>query len=210
MATGSGVSNRIDKIVLLLSAEREKIERVSVRDLARCLVMLAVERHPSVPELEQLIGVSPGTLLRVHEGLADRAREESNAMLKAQRDALPKMAKPSSVPSVPRNDQRLQAPHDQAEWLTSAERWKTAAACHPVEGGSMSNVVTRLIEDQEIVERHLVGSKGYWITLVEVANDGREKWAIWSPSAEVLGLRWSRATAEKAVLELEATGRMTA
>jgi hypothetical protein len=56
--------------------------------------------------------------------------------------------------------------------------------------------------------RHLVGEEGFWIEPRGIGGDGREKFAIFSPNGELLGMKWGKDAAETAVHELMTTGSM--
>jgi hypothetical protein len=62
---------------------------------------------------------------------------------------------------------------------------------------------------QAVIKRDMAGKSGHWIESRGVAGDGREKWAIFSPSGVLLGMVWGKERAEAAVAKLVATGRMS-
>jgi hypothetical protein len=64
-------------------------------------------------------------------------------------------------------------------------------------------------EQQERVERELIGSAGHWIENRGVAGDGREKLALFDPNGVFLCMKWGKSAAEAAIRQLVETGSIS-
>ena len=70
--------------------------------------------------------------------------------------------------------------------------------------------VLRAIEEDEPVARELVGNTGHWIEERERGNDGRVKFAVFSPDGELLCMKWGKDTCERAAKQHAAGEMITA
>ena len=82
-----------------------------------------------------------------------------------------------------------------------------------IRAGEEARKVRQMISDAEEtteVARELIGAQGHYIMAHgDPDGDGRQKYAIYSPNGELLGMKWTKPVAEAAVMSLIATGTMS-
>lgn len=60
----------------------------------------------------------------------------------------------------------------------------------------------------EVGERILVGERGGWLELREIAGDGRERWAVCDANGNFQGVKWGKAAAEAEAERLIGVGKI--